>query len=339
MRRYTLNHRVVRTRAVVTTAATAAATAVAVATVASVSLVLAQPSSAAVPKLMSTTTLHATPIVSGLHRDVHLTATVKILNLGGAVVFPAGTVTFANPDVGVLGVVKVAPCVVVPCTASLDTTALPLGADLVTADWSGDSVGKPSRGSVAVLVDTSSYATSSSVVCRKGEDTCDVGLIRSADGGTWTDLVLDQAPPQNHTASESLGGTPLKCADANAGTVATFADTPDVVAYKTLKYTVTDPTQAAHLLAAFDAHPTYLGCYASNKPFVDGSTGRPAALITDGGALVYEAPLPACDTVGFAPPCFVFDEDVDQYGNEHAGVHTVEVDWEHGTSTDPKFIG
>ena len=305
----------------------------------SLSLAVSQDSSAAAPKLPSTTTVKATPAAAGLLRNVHLVATVKILNLGGAVIFPTGVVTFSNPDVGVLGTAKVTPCAIVPCTASLDTTELPLGADVVNADWSGDNYGKPSHGSTAVAINLTSYSTTSSVVCQKGDDTCDVGLIRSADGGTWTDLFLDQAPPQNHTATESLGGTPLKCADLNAGALSTFADTPDVVAFKTLRYTVTNPTQAANLLAAFEAHPDYLGCYASNKRFTDGKTGGPAKLVLEPGGAVYEAPLPSCGAVDFAPPCFFFDADTDQYGGEHGGVNTVEVEWEHGTSTDPKFTG
>lgn len=296
------------------------------------------PNSSAAALLPSTTTVKATPATAGLDRNVHLTATVKVLNLGGAVIFPTGTVTFSTVD-GVLGTAPVTPCAVIPCTASLDTTQLPLGTNVVEADWSGDKYGKPSSGTVKVIVDGSSYSNKSTVTCQKNVQTCDAGLIESADGGTWTDLFLNQAPTQNHTVTESLGGTPLKCADANAGALSTFTDTPDVVAFKTLYYTVTDPTESSNLFNAWNEHPNFLGCYASNKPFTNGATGGPAKLTVDGGNLVYEAPLPSCYANGFAPPCFVFHQGQDQYGNESETANTVEVDWEQGTFTDPKFIG
>lgn len=282
--------------------------------------------------------MKAAPSTAGLLRNVHLTATVKILHLGGAVLFPIGTVTFSSPDTGVLGTGKVGPCAIVACTASIDTTALPVGANVVTAAWSGDKVGKPSSGSTTVTVDMTSYSTRSSVVCQKGANSCDTGLIRSSDGGTWTDLFLDQAPPQNHTATEALGGTPLHCADPHAGALASFSDSPDVVAFKTLAYTVTNAVQAANLLAAYESHPNYLGCYASATPFTDGQSGGQAKKVNEPGGALFEAPLPACTSVGYVPPCFSFDQGVDQYGNESAA-NTVVIDWEHGTSGDPKFIG
>jgi hypothetical protein len=48
--------------------------------------------------------------------------------------------------------------------------------------------------------------------------------------------------------------------------------------------------------------------------------------------------LPACNE-GTNTPCFQFHDGQDQYGNVDEGdILTVEVDWQQGSFTDPKYI-
>jgi hypothetical protein len=297
--------------------------------------------------LPSTTKVVASPNPVGLDANVALTASVKVLNLPGLGIVPTGTVTFSSDTVGVLGSAPLGTCVLKTCKATLNVAFLPLGDNVVTASWPGDAYGAASSGQVTVTVDLTTYQTKSTVPCPKGSDSCDAGLIDSPDGGTWADLFTNGESSTKHTLSESLSNGSLKCADSNAGDLATFNDSPDVQGLdKELDYTVTDPVEASNVIAAFNSHPTYLGCFASHTPFISGKTGQQAPKVMEGLQTFYEAPLPTCESNGFAAPCVVVCEGVDQYGNFVDGDSVmIEVLWEQGNFTsdllplDPKYIG
>ena len=288
----------------------------------------------------SSTTVTATPSPAGLQANVALVAKVKILNLPGAGVFPTGNVTFSADTVGFLGNAPLDTCVLKTCKATLNTTDLPEGTNVITASWPGDSVGKPSSGSKSLVVNETSYPTKSSVACNKFQNFCDTGLVESTDGGTFSDLFTDQQPGTKHTLSLSLSNGTLKCGDHNAGELDSFSDSPDVQGiYKTLDDTAADPVEADNVRAAFDSHSNYLGCFAAHAPFISGKTGTTAPLVLEGTQFWYEAPLPACNPDNQVTPCFILHDGQDQYGNDtEADVLTVEVDWQQGSMGDPKYI-
>ena len=121
---------------------------------------VSQPVAANAAALLSTTTKltsSATTIASG--GNVHLTATVKTLGEGGFVVTPTGTVTFSatngGPAVNLGTSTVTANCLVLvtPCVATVDTTALPVGVDTVVAHYNGDTLSKPSSGTLSITVE------------------------------------------------------------------------------------------------------------------------------------------------------------------------------------------
>ena len=286
----------------------------------------------------SSTTVKAVPSPAGLQANVALVASVKILNLPGAGVLPTGSVTFTADTVGFLGQAKLDTCILKTCKATLNTTALPLGTNVITASWPGDSVGAPSHGSTSLVINETSYQTNSSVACDKFQNFCDTGLVESTDGGTFSDLFTEDPPGTKHPLSLKLTNGTLKCGDANAGELDSFSDSPDVQGiFKTLRDTATDPVEADNVRAAYFSHPGYLGCFAAHTPFISGVTGKTAPLVLEGTQFWYEAPLPSCGE-GTSAPCFRFFDGQDQYGNyPEADVLTVEVDWQQGIS-DPKYI-
>jgi hypothetical protein len=288
----------------------------------------------------SSTTVKASPSPAGVEANVAIVASVKILKLPGLGVAPTGTVTFSADTVGDLGSAPLDTCVLKTCKATLNTTSLPEGVNVITASWPGDSVGKQSSGTTHLTINETSYPNSSSVPCSKNDNFCDAGLIESNSGNTWADLFTDQQGSVKHTLAESLGGAKLKCADPHAGDQSTFSDTPDVQGiFKTMDYTVTDPSQADNIRAALDSHPGYLGCFAAHNPFISGKTGNTAPLVVEGTQALYEAPLPVCGE-GSDAPCVDIEDGVDQYGeNTESDVITIVVNWEYGQFGDPKYIG
>jgi hypothetical protein len=312
--------------------------------------VVAAQSSQAAGLLPTTTTVTATPSTAGERRNVHLVATVKVLGLPGLGVLPTGTVTFTSDDantniVGLLGTAKLGFCLLTACTATFDTTDFVQGADTYTATYSGDTVSKASAatGSVTITRNVGDYSNNSSVSCLKGSRTCDAGLITDG-GGTWLDTFTDDnvGATANHTVAEQVGAGTLGCASAasgGAGALATFTDTPAVSSYKHAVYTVTDSLAASNLAAAFTAHPSYIGCYASDTPFLNGQTNAPATQNPADGNL-YEGPLPSCGYVSFGTAvCFDAFPDTNPYGETAPGDFQVSITWGFGTPADPKFVG
>ena len=116
----------------------------------------------AAPILGSTTTVAASPFSTSIvGRAVTLTATVKISLVSGLGLLPSGTVTFTSTGEGGPVQVGAAPvktgCLLGlaqlgSCTATITTSALPVGTNTVTASYSGDAVIKPSVGTTQVRV-------------------------------------------------------------------------------------------------------------------------------------------------------------------------------------------
>ena len=288
--------------------------------------------------LPSTTKLTATPATEGVDGNIHFEASVKVLNLPGLGVVPTGTVTFTANTIGLLGTAPLDTCVLKVCKAKLDVNFLPVGTSVVTASWPGDQYGAPSDGSTTVVVNTSSYSNSSTIVCPSGQSRCDAGLIESTDGGTWADFFTQDPATVKQTLTEKLGGTKLKCADPNAGAQSTFTDQPDPTGvFKTLLYTVTDPTQAANVVSALNAHLDVPRLLRLARAVHQRSDRRSGAARRGGTTTYYEAPLPRCYE-GTPDPCFTFSY-TDQYGQASESAVTIHVFWQKGVSSDPKYVG
>ena len=112
------------------------------------------PSGPAAALLPTTTTVSASPATTTAGSPVTLTATIKVVSLdglaSGSVAFKVSSVTPALA----LGSAPVGSCtpLLMQCTATLTTTALPVGTDVVTATYSGDGVSGGSSGSTTVVV-------------------------------------------------------------------------------------------------------------------------------------------------------------------------------------------
>lgn len=102
----------------------------------------------------SGTSIVASPSTANFGHPVTLTANVSSIGLG-TLVIPSGTVTFVGPGGLNLGTATItSPCLltIIPCDASITTTALPVGTDTVTANYSGDVLSSTSSGTTTVTV-------------------------------------------------------------------------------------------------------------------------------------------------------------------------------------------
>jgi hypothetical protein len=108
--------------------------------------------------LPTTTTVAASTASTTQGTSVTLTATVKTLNLGGLLITPASNVVFSASNGGApvaLGSGGLTPgCLVLvsSCTASVTTSSLPVGNDLIAATYTGDSLSQGSSGTTSVTV-------------------------------------------------------------------------------------------------------------------------------------------------------------------------------------------
>ena len=113
------------------------------------------PASAIVP---TSTTVSASPTTTVRGAPVTLTATVGLSGVGGVLVAPTRTVTFTATNGGPtvpLGTAQLpSGCLftIRVCSASLTTTALPVGNVTVTATYAGDSIASTSSGTTQVTV-------------------------------------------------------------------------------------------------------------------------------------------------------------------------------------------
>jgi hypothetical protein len=274
--------------------------------------------------LSTSTTLKATPASSTVGTPVTLKATVKVLGLNGLGVTPKGSVTFTSRNAAGatadLGTAKVSGCLLVPCTATLTTSSIPVGTTSVKAAYSGDALTKPSSGSAAVTVTANtSPGSSSTVTCYSGQP-CSSGTVTSTDNTTKL-TVVSSPSSGNQTVNASVGSGSLHCQPAGnenpdgdgddddgvfVGALATFSSTaPDST--KTITYTgqgTAAGTTGAIMLHQYSEHTAYAGCYGSPTPFqgyTHGVYGAAPFNATDG---LYEAQLSNCANHSGQKPCF-----------------------------------
>ncbi len=154
--------------------------------VAAVGLVPA-PASAIVP---TSTSVSATPTASVKDAPVTLTATVSLSGVGGVLIAPTRQVDFTATAGGTpvsLGSAQLpSGCLftIRVCTASLTTTALPVGNVTVTATYVGDSIANTSSGTTQVTVNPGPPEASTTLTA-----TNLVGVVRlvwsaAGDGGS-----------------------------------------------------------------------------------------------------------------------------------------------------------
>ena len=116
---------------------------------------LLAPSASAAGILPTTTTVTASPASSTQGDAVTLTATVKVLGLPGLGITPTGSVSFTaldGPSSTPVGSQALGACLLKTCTASISTTALPVGTTSVKATYAGDLLAAASSGFAAVSV-------------------------------------------------------------------------------------------------------------------------------------------------------------------------------------------
>lgn len=102
----------------------------------------------------TTTTVTPSTSTAPFGSAVTLTSKVSILGLG-LIIIPSGTVTFSTTNstgTHPLGSATLSGCVINPCTATLTTTALGVGANTVTASYGGDVLSAASSGSTNVFM-------------------------------------------------------------------------------------------------------------------------------------------------------------------------------------------
>lgn len=121
--------------------------------------VLTQAPAQAAGPLPTSTRLQASAATVTAGTPVTLVAKVSVLNLGGLIITPTGSVTFTASRGGpptALGTATLSSglsCLLTTCTATLSTAALPVGTNTITASYAGDLLSAASGGSTTVRVD------------------------------------------------------------------------------------------------------------------------------------------------------------------------------------------
>lgn len=293
------------------------------------------PSAAATGSVPSTTTLSASPSSGTVGSSVTFTAKVSAAVVGGLVVTPSGTVTFSyvsGSSSGTLGSAQLASCLLSACTATLSSNALPPGTSTVTGSYGGDSVVAPSSGSTTVTMNAPVVVgNSSTVTCDPGAY-CDSGTVTAANGSGTMDVLSTPSSTKQTVSAQLDINKNLHCpqnTDNQTGPLGTFqVSVSDTT--KTVTYTGKGGVGRA-MLANYNAHPNYAGCFGSPTPFngyVYGVYG-PAILVHENSGDFYEAQLSNCAAHGGALPCFT-----NKPGANDADSYIVSTEL-----GDPKIIG
>ncbi len=302
----------------------------------------AAPAAQATGSLSTTTTLTASPAASTAGTPVTLSANVKVLELPGLGILPTGPVSFTATNgtkTAALGTATFGPCFLTTCTATLTTTAIPVGTTSVKASYAGDGLTAPSSASTAVSVAPNSNPGSTAVVTCYAGQPCDSGNVKSPDNTTTLD-VNSSASANNQTVTASAGPGSLHCAPAGGspdndgddddgvwvGALATFSSTA-ADSTKTVTYTGSGSVGAV-MKHQFSEHTKYAGCYGSPTPFkgyTTGVYGNAPFNATDG---LYEAQPSSCSYNGGQKPCVTT-----------ASTSTTFSYIVHTLAGDPKFVG
>ena len=269
------------------------------------------PTAASAGVLPTTTTVTVSPVASVTGQQVRLTATVSILGLPGLGVTPTGPVSFSATDGSAntsLGSSVLGFCLLTACTATLNSTSLPVGTTLITASYAGDLLAGPSSGSAPTSVTLNPNPGSSSTVNCFAGNPCDSGTV-SMDASTTLDVVASSSANNQTVTASITPGTLTHCTEFEGttnGELANFSSTA-TDATKTVTYTVFGAASTDLNNAYFDSGTLYLGCYASTSPFNGYTNGvyGPAPQVNEPGlGLVFEANLSSCANNSGQKPCF-----------------------------------
>ena len=169
---------------------------------------LLAPAASAAGILPTTTTVTASPASSTQGDAVVLTATVNVLGLPGLGITPTGLVSFAalnGSSSTPLGSKALGACLLKTCTASITTTALPVGTTSVNATYAGDLLAAASSGSagvsVAPLTPPDPEPDVEDEVTCGNTSTCSTETITSPDGSTELTVSSNEG---NQTVTASL---------------------------------------------------------------------------------------------------------------------------------------
>ncbi len=252
------------------------------------------PNSAATP-IPTQTVLTASSDTIGLTGSVRITATVY----PGIIVTPSGGVTFRNATThSRLGTVKPgrkcllsnAPC---PMSITVRASRFRLGANTITANYSGDIGETPSSDSMVITKGTSDPTVTTT--CTAGETQCQTPTDTSVDGTAAASIVTfgDITAP-TETISLSFQTTPLPCSTPETGDALVFSST-NAPNSKIVTYTVFG-TAADVANAAYGTAGNI--CLGSTEPFI--TKGFTPPVLVDG---LYYGLLPACAPNNVVPPC------------------------------------
>lgn len=252
------------------------------------------PASAAT-QTQTQTVLTASSDTVGTTGSVRLTATVY----PGIIVTPSGGVTFRNATThSRLGTVKPGrKCLLyeAPCAISITVKAsrFKLGANLITANYSGDIAETPSSDSI-VITKTATDPTVTTT-CTAGEQQCVTPTDTSIDGTAAASIATfgDITAPAE-TISLSFQTTELPCSTPQTGDALIFSST-NAPGQKVVTYTVFG-TAADIANAAYGTAGNI--CLGSTEPFI--TKGFTPPVLVDG---LYYGLLPACAPNDVVPPC------------------------------------
>jgi hypothetical protein len=267
--------------------------------------------------LPSSTALSVSPASTTVGHSITLKATVKVLGLNGLGITPTGSISFSSKNaagaVVNLGSAPISACLLTACTATLTTSAVPVGTVSATAVYAGDGLVGPSSKTAALTVAPNpTPGSATSVTCYSGQP-CDTGTLKSADSTTKLDVRADPSA-NSQTVTASLGGGTLHCIAGGTpdndgddddgvfvGALATFSSTA-TDAGKTITYTGTGATGTT-MKHQYGEHTQYAGCYGSPTPFKGYTHGvyGPAPFVAADG--LYVAMLSNCANNGGAIPC------------------------------------
>jgi hypothetical protein len=237
-------------------------------TIAAVGLSAAGPtawlaSASAAGGLSTSTSVTAAPASSTVGQAVKLTATTGITALGGLGITPTGSVVFTSGGV-TLGTGALGTCLLKACTATITTTALPRGADVVTATYPGDGLTATSFGVTTVtVIQTADSGNQFTQTCTAGTP-CDTGQIYADDGSSAIDVAAS-ASHGSDTIDTYLGGTALPCSTPGAGDLGNYTVSATDVT-KTITYTLVGSAADAFNTAHPTQPPPHV-CYLATLPF------------------------------------------------------------------------
>jgi hypothetical protein len=278
--------------------------------VAGVAFAAANLGSVAFATIVPTTTTLTAPATAAQGASVTLTATVTPTGLFAGTATDQGSVAFKSGST-VLGSKTLSGCSAgQPCSASLATTALPVGTDSLTAIYtpSGGLTAGSSSTARTIVVEPTATSTSA---CTEGTD-CNGGTVYATNLSSSINVQTHGGTTGGgtYTIQESTGGPALLCQDSgiNADTGNYLVSTNDVT--ETVTYTLLG--QAADQFNSLHPGTTPAICYGSPAQF-------PGSVFNSANN-EYEGTTPACNATQSNAPCGL--SQTYAIGNGPGGVNT-----------------